>query len=76
MTSGNKVLLGSYTDGIGIAIALVTRVRKNNSQSVQNSYYTVYFNPEISAALQQHAVTLNDASREQLLMGFEDINRE
>ncbi len=80
MHSGNKVLLGSFTAGTGIGFALITRGWNGGSQTVQNNYYTVYsnpdFNPESSPSLRQHAVTLSDASREQILIGFEDINRE
>ncbi|OJJ16420.1 hypothetical protein BKI52_34605 [marine bacterium AO1-C] len=80
LNAGNKVHLGRFPAGTGIGWFLVAQGWKSNSQSVVNSQYTVYsnpdFNPESNASDRQHNVLIKDSQRKLVLLGFEDIRRD
>ena len=80
LNPGNKVHLGRFPAGTGIGWFLVAQGWKSNSQSVTNSQYTVYsnpdFNPESSASDRQHNVLIRDSQRKLVLLGFEDVRRD
>lgn len=80
LEAGNKVFLGHFAAGTGIGWFLVAQGWKNTSQTVTNSYYTIYanpdFNPESQASDRQHNVLINDSERKLVLLGFEDIRRD
>ena len=80
LIAGNKVFLGKFPAGTGIGWFLVAQGWKSGSQTVTNSYYTVYsnpdFNPESSASDRQHNVLIKDSQRKLVLLGFEDIRRD
>ncbi len=80
LTAGNKVHLGKFPAGTGIGWFLVAQGWKSNSQSVVNSQYTIYsnpdFNPESSASDRQHNVLIKDSQRKLVLLGFEDVRRD
>lgn len=80
LQSGNKVFLGRFPAGTGIGWFLVAQGWKSNTQTVTNSIYTIYsnpdFNPESNASDRQHNVLINDSERKLVLLGFEDIRRD
>ncbi|WP_299455403.1 LruC domain-containing protein [uncultured Microscilla sp.] len=80
LQSGNKVFLGKFPAGTGIGWFLVAQGWKSTSQTVTNSSYTIYsnpdFNPESSASDRQHNVLINDSERKLVLLGFEDTRRD
>ncbi|HAS39959.1 MAG TPA: hypothetical protein DCS93_05740 [Microscillaceae bacterium] len=80
LNAGNKVYLGKFPAGTGIGWFLVAQGWKSNSQSVVNSQYTVYsnpdFNPEGNASDRQHNVLIKDSQRKLVLLGFEDVRRD
>ena len=75
--SGNKVKLGRFPGGTVVAWFLIANGFSNGQ--VTNGLRTVFsdskFNPESNPAYQGHMVSLWDKSREQLLLGFEDLDR-
>ncbi len=78
--SGDKVYLGRFSAGTSIGWYLVSNGWNARTAEVGSGNYTVYsnpeFNPEQSPSKRQHAVLLQDADRELVLVAFEDVNRE
>ncbi len=76
--SGNKVHIGEFNAGTSISFALMANGWRNGQvTSGYGTYYTIqHLNPESDPDLRQHAVILNDNSRDLLLLGFEDIHRQ
>lgn len=78
LSSGNKVLLGKFPANTGIGWFLVADAFKEGK--VTAGKYILYseatFNPEPEASLKSHAVLLNDAKRNKVILGFEDVRRD
>lgn len=79
MQSGMKVKLGTFPAGTSIGWVIIpngwqnkNKIRVNN----QEFYSNPDFNPEWTTANRQHNVQLFDSSRNLVLIGFEDINRD
>lgn len=78
LKSGNKVYLGQFEANTVVCWFLVADGW--NGENVDNGLGTYYsqtnLNPEKKTELKNHMVLLWDKTRQLLLMGFEDINRE
>ncbi|MDF2456205.1 MAG: hypothetical protein K0R51_2198 [Cytophagaceae bacterium] len=78
LSSGNKVLLGKFPANTGIGWFIVADAFKEGR--VTAGKYTLYsepaFNPEPDAALKSHTVLFNDAKRNKVILGFEDMRRD
>lgn len=78
MYSGNKVHLGAFGSNTSIGWVLVQNAWGSNGVDVtkQRFYSNPDFNPENSASNRQHNVQLFDNTRDLVLIGFEDLNRD
>ena len=78
--TGDKVYLGLFPAGTVIEWFLVAQGWQDGPNTVENNVYTHFsqseFNVESNPNLQQHTVLLYDATRQLVLISFEDINRE
>ncbi|MBY0425143.1 MAG: LruC domain-containing protein, partial [Cytophagales bacterium] len=78
MISGQKVKIGTFSKNTGIGWFLVANGW--NGSTVGNGNYIQYsdpsFNLEVNPAKRAHMVLLNAASRNRVLIGFEDMSRE
>lgn len=78
LSSGNKVLLGKFPANTGIGWFIVAGAFKEGR--ITQGKYILYsepaFNPEPDASLKSHTVLLNDARRNKVILGFEDIRRD
>jgi len=76
LPSGAKVLLGRFPAGTGIGWFIVADGWTGSFVTGQTIYYSEpAFNPETDATKRQHTVLLNDNTRSQFLLAFEDLNR-
>ncbi|MEL6443314.1 MAG: LruC domain-containing protein [Bacteroidota bacterium] len=81
LLTGDKVLLGRFPANTGIGFFLVPNGWRNASTGVVERggqeilYSNPNFNPEASAALRQHTVLLEVPGRDEILLAFEDIER-
>lgn len=73
---GHTVHLGRFPAGTAVGFFLVAQGWNGD---VSNGYYTHYsnyeFNRESDSQLLQHNVLLNDITRNQLILAFEDVTR-
>lgn len=78
LSSGNKVLLGKFPANTGIGWLIAADGFKEGK--VTAGKYILYaepaFNPEPEAGLKSHTVLLNDAKRNKVILGFEDVRRD
>ena len=78
LISGNKVKIGNFSKNTGIGWFLVANGW--NGTGVGNGSYIQYSNPDFNletvASLRSHMVMLNSASRNRVLIGFEDMGRQ
>jgi hypothetical protein len=78
LNSGNKVLLGKFPANTGIGWFIVADAFKEGK--VTAGKYILYsepaFNPEPEATLKSHTVLFNDAKRNKVILGFEDVRRD
>jgi len=76
LPSGAKVLLGRFPAGTGIGWFIVADGWTGSFVTGQTIYYSEpSFNSETDATKRQHTVLLQDNTRNQFLLGFEDLNR-
>ncbi len=78
LQSGNKVNIGTFPDSTGIGWVLISDGWVGGQvTNGKNLYYSERdFNPEVDPEYKQHSVLLNDPSRNKLILGFEDIQRD
>lgn len=78
LTSGNKVYLGQFDANTVVAWFLVADGWNGSDVGDGRGIYfsDPELNPESNPSNRNHMVMLWDKGREQVLMGFEDINRE
>ncbi|MEM6783531.1 MAG: LruC domain-containing protein [Bacteroidota bacterium] len=82
LLAGDKVLLGRFPANTGIGFFLVPNGWRNGSLGVVERsgqeilYSNPNFNPEASAALRQHTVLLEVPNRDEIILAFEDIERD
>ena len=79
LETGNKIYLGDFPANTGIGWFLVPDGWSASEQNIvtfnQVKYSDHSFNDYTTEPNQQHLILLNDASRELILMGFEDTTR-
>lgn len=79
LSTGNKVHLGRFSPNTGIGWFLIPNGWDSGNQSIipktETKYSNQNFNSYAGTDYRQHTILLNDASREQLVLGFEDITR-
>ena len=77
---GDKVKIGTFEAGTGIGWVLLANAWKSNTESIGNSLWDLFsnpdFNPESEESLRHHNVLLADPSNERVILGFEDIRRD
>ncbi|MGB0432142.1 MAG: LruC domain-containing protein, partial [Bacteroidia bacterium] len=75
-----KVHIGRFEPGTTVGWFLVSNGYNSSSNSVGNGYHVVYsnknLNPESDPSKRQHNVMLYDETRDVVVLGFEDLNRE
>lgn len=78
LASGNKVYLGQFDANTVVAWFLVADGWTGTGVGAGRGIYfsDPELNPETNPALKNHMVLLWDKSRNHMLMGFEDINRQ
>ncbi|MEM8599808.1 MAG: LruC domain-containing protein [Bacteroidota bacterium] len=82
LLAGDKVHLGRFPANTGIGFFLVPNGWRNSNLGVVERsgqeilYSNPNFNPEASAALRQHTVLLEVPGRDEVILGFEDIERD
>ena len=80
LAPGDKVFLGNFSAGTVISWFIVANGWDNRtgvlSQSNQRYYSQSDFNPEVDGSKRDHMVLLHDESRDIMVLGFEDLNRE
>ncbi len=78
LTPGNKVYLGKFPANTGIGWFLIAD-GWNSEETVDEGFGTHYSHPEFNEEedneLKQHSILLYDVTREQIVLGFEDILR-
>ncbi|NVK05615.1 MAG: LruC domain-containing protein [Flavobacteriia bacterium] len=76
--SGNKIRLGQFGPNTSIGWVIFQNAWDGSGVNVnrQKFYSNPDFNPESTAARRQHNVQLFDNSRDVILIGFEDLNRD
>jgi hypothetical protein len=79
LTPGDKVKIGRFNSGTSIGFVLLQNAWNYLSHDLNNK--SVHFcsndilNPEVDPALKKHAVLLNYAPENKVLIGFEDLDR-
>ena len=79
LQSGDKVKIGSFTPGTSIGFVLMQNAWDTGQHNLNND--AVHFctndalNPEVDPNLKKHAVLVNYAPENKVLIGFEDTNR-
>ncbi len=79
LSSGDKVKIGRFSAGTSIGFVLLQSGWSFNLRNIDNR--AVHFlsndalNPEVSPALKKHAVLINYAPENKVLIGFEDVDR-
>ncbi|MGB0431453.1 MAG: LruC domain-containing protein, partial [Bacteroidia bacterium] len=80
LVSGDKVHIGRFEPGTTIGWFLVANGYSTSTNAVGNGYHVVYsnknLNPESNPANRQHNVMLYDETRDIVVLGFEDLNRD
>ena len=80
LIAGDKVNLGSFSAGTGIAWVLLANAWKGGITGVGAPLWTLYsnrlFNPESIDSQKFHNVLLYDAPSNRIVLGFEDIRRD
>ncbi len=77
LTPGNKVYLGRFDANTSIGWFISANGWNGYSVNFQSAKYfsNSNFNPEYSAQYRDHMVSLYDANRKLIVLGFEDLNR-
>jgi hypothetical protein len=76
---GDKVKLGTFSAGTSLGFVLMQNAFDTTTKTLNNN--AVHFcsndvlNPEVDPKLKKHAVLINYAPENKLLIGFEDVNR-
>jgi hypothetical protein len=79
LTAGDKVNLGSFEVGTSIGFVLMENAWDTTKKALNNN--AVHFcsndalNPEVDPKLKKHAVLINYAPENKILVGFEDTDR-
>ena len=79
LETGDKVKIGRFNPGTSIGFVLMQSAWNSTNHSINNK--SVHFcsndilNPEVDPALKKHAVLINYAAENKVLMGFEDLDR-
>jgi hypothetical protein len=79
LTAGDKVNLGSFEVGTSIGFVLMENAWDTTKKTLNNN--AVHFcsndalNPEVDPKLKKHAVLINYAPENKILVGFEDTDR-
>ncbi|UEG53328.1 LruC domain-containing protein [Mucilaginibacter daejeonensis] len=78
LKAGDKVKLGNFEAGTSIAFVLMQNAWTGSgvSTSAQKFSSDAGFNPESTASLRKHTVTLYDDVHKLFITGFEDCNRQ
>ncbi len=80
MVSGDKVVIGSFGADTVIGFALLANAYNSTTHSIGTGvaqYYSIpALNPESGTSNRIHAVYLWDDATDNLIVGFEDLNRE
>ena len=76
--SGNKIYLGQFGPNTSIGWVIFQNAWNGSSVNVNRPrfYSNPDLNPESTASARQHNVQLYDNSRDVILIGFEDLNRQ
>ena len=79
LKAGDKVKIGSFNAGTSIGLIVLQSAWNTTSSTIDNSvpHFCSYdpFNPENDANLKKHAVLINYAPENKILVGFEDLDR-
>ena len=79
LNSGDKVKIGRFDVGTSIGFVLMQKAWDTTSHTLNND--VVHFctndalNPEVDPKLKKHAVLINYAPENKVLIGFEDVDR-
>jgi hypothetical protein len=79
LVAGNKVRIGRFDAGTSIGFVLLQRAWSTTTHTLDND--VVHFcsndvlNPEVDPNLKKHAVLINYAPENKILIGFEDLDR-
>jgi hypothetical protein len=79
LEAGDKVKIGRFNAGTSIGFVLLNGGWKSETKQLDNK--AVHFcsndvlNPEVAANLKKHAVLINYAPENKVLIGFEDLDR-
>ena len=79
LQAGDKVKIGRFTAGTSIGFVLLKSGWNPSTHAVDSK--AVHFcsndvlNPEVSPSLKKHAVLINYAAENKVLIGFEDVDR-
>ena len=79
LQAGDKVKIGKFDVGTSIGFVLMQGAWNPNTKTLDNN--AVHFcsndvlNPEVDPNLKKHAVLINYASENKVLIGFEDLDR-
>lgn len=79
LTAGDKVRIGRFDAGTSVGFVLLQKAWDLNTHTLSND--VVHFcsndvlNPEVDPALKKHAVLINYAPENKILIGFEDLDR-
>ncbi len=78
LKSGDKVKIGTFSAGTSIGFVLISNGWNGSGINLDNTKFfsDAALNPETTASLQKHTVTLYDDDDKLLLVGFEDLNRQ
>jgi hypothetical protein len=76
---GDKVKIGRFSAGISIGFVLIPAGWNSTNKAIENNgvhfYSTDILNPEADISLKKHAVPLEYAAENKVLIGFEDEDR-
>lgn len=77
LNAGNKIYLGTFSAGQAIGWVLVANGWNGSGVTTSRTHYysNPAFNPETNPINKQHNVSLYDAARELVVIGFEDLSR-
>ena len=79
LTAGDKVKIGRFDVGTSIGFVLMQKAWDTTTHKLNND--VVHFcsndvlNPEVDPSLKKHAVLINYAPENKILIGFEDLDR-
>ncbi len=80
LVAGDKVYLGRFKAGTGIAWFLIANGFNATNSTVVNGLWRLYsnpnFNPEADSSLKRHTIILKDTAEKAFALGFEDVKRD